>query len=68
MVFKQQIDFGGLDLRSRTIYLVFDTAGQLDHTTRVGDVDFEDLNAEDLTIIGSFCRYVAEKSVPVNRQ
>ena len=32
------------------------------------DVDFEGLNAEDLTIIGSFCRYVAEKSVPVNRQ
>ncbi|MDH3601116.1 MAG: acyl carrier protein [Candidatus Tectomicrobia bacterium] len=26
------------------------------------EIDFEDLNAEELTIVGPFCRYIAKKS------
>lgn len=31
-------------------------------------IDFEDLTPEDLTIVGPFCRYVAEKSATGNGQ
>jgi acyl carrier protein len=30
-------------------------------------VDFEELDPENLTVIGPFCRHIAQKSLPVNR-
>ncbi len=30
-------------------------------------VDFEDLDPENLTVIGPFCRHIAKKSLTVNR-
>ena len=30
-------------------------------------VDFEELDPENLTVIGPFCRHIAEKSLTVNR-
>jgi len=30
-------------------------------------VDFEDLDPENLTVIGPFCRHIAKKSLTINR-